>query len=80
MGAITGSLLAPWLTRRLGAQNSLFLSIATWGLGCMTVGLAPGGGGMAAAMLWNVITLFWWQRRVPQVLLGRVNGLDRFFG
>jgi hypothetical protein len=35
---------------------------------------------MAAAMLWNVITVSWRQRRIPPLLLGRVNSLYRFFG
>jgi hypothetical protein len=35
---------------------------------------------MAAAMLWNVITVSWRQRRIPTELLGRVNSIYRFFG
>jgi hypothetical protein len=34
---------------------------------------------MAAAMLWNVITVSWRQRRIPPALLGRVNSIYRFF-
>lgn len=87
-GAITGSLLAPWIVSRLGTQPCLFLSIAVWGLGYGTVGLSQTGTAMgtalfcvmAAAMLWNVITVSWRQRRIPAELLGRVNSIYRFFG
>ncbi|EDZ43503.1 antibiotic efflux protein [Rhodobacteraceae bacterium HTCC2083] len=37
-------------------------------------------GVMASAMLWNVITVSWRQRRIPTELLGRVNSIYRFFG
>ncbi|WP_340424905.1 MFS transporter [Yoonia sp. GPGPB17] len=88
VGAISGSLLAPWLTRLFGIQLCLFLSIAGWGVGYATIGLTSQGivmgcalyGVMAAAMLWNVITVSWRQRRIPSELLGRVNSIYRFFG
>jgi MFS family permease len=35
---------------------------------------------MFAAMVWNVITVSWRQRRIPAELLGRVNSIYRFFG
>ena len=34
---------------------------------------------MVAAMVWNVITVSWRQRRIPSELLGRVNSIYRFF-
>ncbi|PJI84536.1 transmembrane secretion effector [Yoonia maricola] len=88
MGAISGSLLAPWLTRLFGIQLCLFASVAGWGIGYTTIGLTSQGvvmacalyGVMAAAMLWNVITVSWRQRRIPSELLGRVNSIYRFFG
>jgi MFS family permease len=88
IGAITGSLLAPRLIALFGTQACLYLSIATWGLGYATVGLSHSGITMglalffvmAAAMLWNVITVSWRQRRIPSDLLGRVNSIYRFFG
>ena len=87
-GAITGSLLAPRITRALGTQNCLLLSIATWGAGYALIGLCTNGvvmalalfAVMAAAMVWNVITVSWRQRRIPSELLGRVNSIYRFFG
>ncbi|MGC3939118.1 MFS transporter [Roseobacter sp. EG26] len=88
VGAITGSLLAPRFISMLGTQPCLYLSIATWGVGYAAIGLSHSGMAMAialffvmaAAMLWNVITVSWRQRRIPANLLGRVNSIYRFFG
>lgn len=88
LGAISGSLLAPRLIALLGTQPCLYLSIATWGIGYAVIGVSNSGIimavalflVMAAAMLWNVITVSWRQRRIPSDLLGRVNSIYRFFG
>lgn len=88
VGAITGSLLAPRLVAVFGIQACLFLSIGVWGAGYAVIGLSSNGiimatalfFVMAAAMLWNVITVSWRQRRIPTELLGRVNSIYRFFG
>lgn len=88
VGAITGSLAAPHITAVLGLQPCLFLSIATWAIADAVIGLSSSGivmalalfVTMAAAMLWNVITVSWRQRRIPPALLGRVNSIYRFFG
>ncbi len=87
-GAIFGSLMAPRMVRWWGVQMCLYLSIGVWGLGyAFTGGTGSGAvmavaqfGVMAAAMLWNVITVSWRQRRIPAELLGRVNGIYRCFG
>ncbi len=87
-GAITGSLLAPRLTAALGRQGCLYGAILGWGLGYGLIGIGGSGwlmalalyGIMAAAMVWNVITVSWRQRRIPGILLGRVNAIYRFFG
>lgn len=88
VGAIFGSLAAPVIIARLGTQNCLYLSIVTWGVGYATIGLSTSGVVMASAlffvmagaMVWNVITVSWRQRRIPPELLGRVNSIYRFFG
>ncbi|HHB83399.1 MAG TPA: MFS transporter [Devosia sp.] len=88
LGAITGSLLAPRMTKAIGIQKCLFLSIGVWAAGYGIIGLSGSGlmmafalfAVMAAAMLWNVITVSWRQRRIPPRLLGRVNSIYRFFG
>ncbi|OIQ32132.1 MAG: MFS transporter [Roseobacter sp. MedPE-SWchi] len=88
IGAIMGSLFAPRFISVLGTQACLYISIATWGIGYGAIGLSHSGITMAialffvmaAAMLWNVITVSWRQRRIPRKLLGRVNSIYRFFG
>ncbi len=88
VGAITGSLFAPKLVAGLGTQTCLYLSIAAWGIGHAVIGITQSGvvmgmalfGVMAGAMVWNVITVSWRQRRIPSGLLGRVNSIYRFFG
>lgn len=88
LGAITGSLLAPRMTKLIGVHPCLYLSIGAWAIGYCAIGLSSNGvvmalamfGIMAAAMLWNVITVSWRQRRIPPELLGRVNSIYRFFG
>lgn len=87
-GAITGSLLAPIFTKAMGRQLCLFLSVAAWALGYCAIALTNSGfvmaaalfGVMVGAMVWNVITVSWRQRRIPEALLGRVNSIYRFFG
>lgn len=88
VGAITGSLLAPFMIRSVGAQRCLLLSLGVWAAGYGVIGLSARSATlalalfaiMAAAMLWNVITVSWRQRRIPPELLGRVNSIYRFFG
>lgn len=87
-GAITGSLLAPYMIRAMGAQHCLYLSLAVWAAGYGLIAVSGHGvvmaaalyAIMAAAMLWNVITVSWRQRRIPGPVLGRVNSIYRFFG
>ena len=88
VGAVTGSLIAPWLARSIGTRTCLYLSISVWAAGYAAIGLSNSGSLMAcalffvmtAAMIWNVITVSWRQRRIPSELLGRVNSIYRFFG
>ncbi|MFS4583590.1 MFS transporter [Phaeobacter sp. C3_T13_0] len=88
LGAVTGSLIAPWLSRLIGVQLCLYLSIAGWAVGYASIGISSSGvvmalamfGVMTSAMVWNVITVSWRQRRIPSELLGRVNSIYRCFG
>lgn len=87
-GAMAGSLTAGAVTRLLGRQNCLTLALSVWMVGYAVMGVATTGVVlalalfwiMAAAMLWNVITVSWRQRRIPAAILGRVNSIYRFFG
>ncbi|QND44508.1 MFS transporter (plasmid) [Rhizobium lusitanum] len=88
MGAVVGSLGAQTVIARVGAQASLFVSLAIWGVTYAAIGLSSStmivGAAMfslmAGSMLWNIITVSWRQRRIPAELLGRVNSIYRFFG
>lgn len=88
LGAICGSLIAPLAIRTFGQHPCLYFSIGVWAVGYAIIGLSASGVAMAmalfavlaAAMLWNVVTVSWRQRRIPTALLGRVNSIYRFFG
>lgn len=87
-GAIVGSLFAPRFTKAFGVQACLLGTIAIWAAGYGVISVCTNGwvmgaalfAVMAAAMVWNVITVSWRQRRIPPDLLGRVNSIYRFFG
>jgi len=88
IGAVAGSLGAPFITKRIGAQAALSLSFLIWGTSYAAIAVSSSalvvGAAMAlfmaASMVWNVITVSWRQRRIPTALLGRVNSIYRFFG
>ena len=87
-GGVLGGLVSPWLARRLGARASLFLALCTFALFNLVLGLSASlplvAAGLffeaAAGMLWNVVTVSYRQRLIPDELLGRVNSVYRFFG
>ena len=88
VGAVLGSLSASKLIEWFGIQSCLVVSVLVWALGYTTIGVSNNPylmalalfGVMIAAMVWNVITVSWRQRRIPGELLGRVNSIYRFFG
>ncbi|MBB6508981.1 MFS family permease [Rhizobium soli] len=88
IGAVAGSLGAPFITKRIGAQAALSLSFLIWGTSYAAIAVSSSalvvGAAMAmfmaTSMVWNVITVSWRQRRIPAELLGRVNSIYRFFG
>lgn len=87
-GGVAGGLLGPRLVRRFGAQRMflitqvLFLAdpLAVW----LTSSTIIVGAGlfiaMFAAVTYNVVTVSYRQRAIPDTLLGRVNSLYRLFG
>ncbi|QDC08535.1 MFS transporter [Oceanicola sp. D3] len=87
-GAVLGGLLGPRVIARLGATGTLRLALCLMPLPFFMIGLgaAPALAGAAlfmeavAAILWNIVTVSWRQRIIPDALLGRVNALYRFFG
>ncbi|MCB1391223.1 MAG: MFS transporter [Rhodobacteraceae bacterium] len=87
-GAVTAGLLGPRLVARLGQWRSVMLSLATFPLPWVVIALSDNAVliavslflGMAAGMTWNLVTVSYRQRTIPDALLGRVNSLYRFFG
>jgi MFS family permease len=87
VGGVAGSLLAPKISRAIGSGPSLYLTIATGAVTALVTGLATrwwiaflmAALGVFTALLWNVITVSLRQAIIPDVLLGRVNSVYRFF-
>lgn len=86
-GGVAGGLLCPAIVARLGAQQSLTLSLGIIPLPFIAM-MAPDalvlGLGLLTqtfvGTLWNVVTVSYRQRTIPDDLLGRVNSVYRFFG
>ncbi len=87
-GAVLGGMLGPQVARRYGATGTVRLALWLMPLPFFLIGLgaSPLLAGAAlfmeavAGMLWNIVTVSWRQRMIPDALLGRVNALYRFFG
>ncbi|ABD53336.1 MFS transporter [Jannaschia sp. CCS1] len=87
-GGVAGGLLCPWVAKRLGASRSLWVALALMPLPFL--GLYFTSQVWVAvvllfletfvAVLWNVVTVSFRQRVIPDALLGRVNSIYRFFG
>ncbi|MEM6388075.1 MAG: MFS transporter [Pseudomonadota bacterium] len=86
-GGVAGGLLCPAIVSRIGAQRSLTLSLGIIPLPFIAM-MAPNGFIVGFALftqtfvgtLWNVVTVSYRQRTIPDDLLGRVNSVYRFFG
>lgn len=87
-GGVMGGLVCPRVVARIGRRASLLLALpliaAGWGVVGLTSNVWIAGlalfAGMFAGLLWNVVTVSYRQRLIPDELLGRVNSLYRFFG
>lgn len=88
MGGVAGGVLAPIVAARLGMKRSLLAALCTFITVNLILGFfeSPALAGIAlfleaaAGMLWNVVTVSYRQRLIPDELLGRVNSVYRFFG
>ncbi len=88
IGAVVGSFVAPWLTRRVRPGTALAVSVVVLGVGEASLGLMSSFWPLWVATLitavfivvWNVITVSLRQSLIPDRLLGRVNSVYRFFG
>lgn len=86
-GGVAGGFLCPSIVSRIGAQRSLTLSLAGIPLPFIAM-MAPNAFVVGFALftqtfvgiLWNVVTVSYRQRTIPDDLLGRVNSVYRFFG
>jgi Na+/melibiose symporter-like transporter len=87
-GSVLGGLIAPRLCRRIGLRGSMIIGLIAFAMhyalftvtgspAAAGLGLAIGGFG---AMVWNVATVSFRQRSIPDDILGRVNSIYRFFG
>lgn len=87
-GGVLGGLICPHIAARIGQRRALVLSVAMMALCFVAIWLATAIWVVAlalffemlAALLWNVVTVSYRQRLIPDDLLGRVNSLYRFFG
>lgn len=87
-GGIAGGLLCPWIAGRLGSSRSLWVALALMPLPYLGLYFASSVWIAASlllletfvAVLWNVVTVSYRQRVIPDALLGRVNSIYRFFG
>ncbi len=87
-GGVAGGLLCPWVSSRVGSTRSLWVALAFMPLPFIGLYFTSSVWVAAAllfletfvAVLWNVVTVSFRQRVIPDALLGRVNSIYRFFG
>ena len=85
VGGVAGGLVAERGIARVGAGAAARWSTLASALCFTGAGLAPDGWSLAAVLLvfefqgvfWNVVSLSYRQRAIPNALLGRVNGIYR---
>lgn len=87
-GGVAGGLLCPAIAARTGERAALLIALPGLAAAMALIAVAPSIWWVAtglffemfAALLWNVVTVSYRQRHIPDQLLGRVNSLYRFFG
>jgi MFS family permease len=88
VGGLAGSLLGPQILRRIGSTAGLLSGLGSFTL-CAAIMAASAQFWLIAAlllveafgnMLWNITSVSYRQRVIPDALLGRVNAAFRFFG
>jgi MFS family permease len=88
VGSVLGGLVGPRICKHLGLRASMIFGLVAfcthYTLFAVTMlpavaGLAIAIGGFGA-MVWNVATVSFRQRIIPDSILGRVNSIYRFFG
>ncbi|MGH1423945.1 MAG: MFS transporter, partial [Pseudooceanicola sp.] len=87
-GGVAGGILGPKVIARLGATHSLWLALAIFPFPFLVIAITSSPWvaapalflEMIAALIWNITTVSYRQREIPDGLLGRVNSIYRFFG
>lgn len=87
-GGVFGGMIGPRIVARIGQQRCVFVAQVMMIVPFVLIGLTSNPYIVAAAlfiemvsgMLWNVVTVSYRQRLIPDELLGRVNSIYRFFG
>lgn len=87
-GGVVGGLFAPGIAARIGGQAAVILALVLLPVSFALIAFIPVWPAIAAALflemfaalLWNVVTVSYRQRMIPDALLGRVNSLYRMFG
>lgn len=87
-GGVVGGVLGPKVIKHLGQGRSLWLALGLFPLPMLAIALTSSAYVVAvalfvesvAALLWNIVTVSYRQRMIPDELLGRVNSVYRFFG
>ncbi len=85
VGGVLGSLIGPWVARRLGPARTTQWMLATSAPAFVVMALAPGPVTLAvvfavfecSGLIWNIVSVSTRQRMIPDALLGRVNSLYR---
>ncbi|WP_299287093.1 MFS transporter [uncultured Tateyamaria sp.] len=87
-GGVVGGIVGPLVVARIGGQRAVMLALALIPVPFLVIALTSNPYVVAvalfvemiAALLWNIVTVSYRQRLIPDNLLGRVNSLYRFFG
>ena len=87
-GGVVGGLIGPRIVARIGIQRSVWAALLLFPLPMIAIFLTSNVYVVAlalfvemiAALVWNIVTVSYRQRRIPDELLGRVNSIYRFFG
>jgi MFS family permease len=87
LGGVIGGWTASAIAKKIGSGPSLYLTLTVGGTTTFLIGFATNwlfvwlmfAVFMLFAILWNVITVSLRQSIIPDHLLGRVNGVYRFF-
>jgi MFS family permease len=87
-GGVAGGLTGPGICRRAGLRRSMIIGLiafmAAYLIFALTTSPVLAGVALAVealgAMIWNIATVSYRQRQIPDAILGRVNSIYRFFG